>query len=168
MTERVTHTIEPVCFGDSRVLILGTMPSVKSREIGFYYGHPQNRFWKVLSAVLGEPLPQLKQDKIDLLHRHHIALWDVVKSCDIEGSADSSISDPVSNDIAGLIKNTQITKIFTTGATAYKLYERLCEPKTGIKAICLPSTSPANAKMNVDQLCEKYRAVAQAVGGTNI
>lgn len=163
MLQRVSHTIPPVYSDDSRVLILGTMPSVKSREAGFYYAHPQNRFFKVLAAVLNEEMPQTTEQKKAMLLKNRIALWDVLESCDISGSSDSSISNPKPNDISSLIGKTSVNAVFTTGKTAYRLYSRFCEDKTGIKAVCLPSPSPANAKMTLDMLTESYRVIADAL-----
>lgn len=163
MLQRVSHTIEPVYSADSRVLILGTMPSIKSREVGFYYAHPQNRFFKVLAAVLNEEMPQTTEQKKAMLLKNGIALWDVLESCDISGSSDSSISNPKPNNILSLVKKTRITSVFTTGTTAYRLYTRFCEGETGIKAVCLPSPSPANAKMNFDTLLDRYRVITDAL-----
>ena len=145
---------------NSEVLMLGSIPSPKSREQGFYYGHPQNRFWKVLSQVLGEPLPATIEEKRAMLLKHHIALWDVLDSCTIIGASDTSIEDVVPNDIASLLAKTKIKRIFCTGATAYKLYEKYCEDSTRIKAIKLPSTSPANCAVKMEKLVEEYSVVA--------
>lgn len=154
--DKIIHPLEPICFDNSKVLILGTMPSPKSRENGFYYSHPQNRFWRVLSNIFCEETPCTIDEKTDFLHRHKIAVWDVLKSCEIKGAADSSIKNAVPNDIKALIDNSNIIRIFTTGATAYNLYKRLCEQSVGISAIPLPSTSPANARMSVATLTEIY------------
>ncbi len=142
----VEHTINPVYNEYSRVLILGTMPSPKSREFGFYYSHPQNRFWRVLSDLLHENLPETNEEKTAFVLRNHIALWDVLQSCRIEGADDSSIKDPVPNDIAGLLVKTGIQAVFTTGTKAASLYKRFCLGDTHISAIALPSTSPANCR----------------------
>ena len=141
----VYHTLEPIYDENSEVLILGSMPSVKSREIGFYYAHPQNRFFKVLAGVFEEEFPMTKEDKIQFLKKHHIALFDVLKSCEIDGSKDSSIQNIEVNDLTPILENSKITKIYTTGKKAYELYEQYCYPKTGIHAIYLPSTSMANS-----------------------
>ncbi|MBR2176238.1 MAG: DNA-deoxyinosine glycosylase [Clostridia bacterium] len=156
--QEIIHTFEPVYNSSSKILILGTMPSPKSRENGFYYGHPQNRFWRVLANLFSETVPQTNEEKRSLVLRHHIALWDVLKSCTIEGADDSSIRSPEPNDIAGLLKKTDIGYIFTTGTKAYSLYNRLCRSKTDIDAIPLPSTSPANRRWYSDQdISEEYR-----------
>lgn len=161
---RVVHTIEPVFDEHSRVLVLGTMPSPKSREIGFYYGHPQNRFWRVLAALFDEPVPTTNAERTALLLRHHIALWDVLASCDIEGASDASIANAAPNDLTRITEAAPIQQVFCTGATAARLYEKLCEPTTGLPAVKLPSTSPANAAWSLNRLIEAYRPLAEAVG----
>lgn len=159
--EYIEHTIEPVYDGNSKILILGTMPSPKSREYGFYYSHPQNRFWHVVSDLYGEPLPVTNEEKTEFLLKTHIALWDVLKSCRIEGADDSSIKDPVPNDIAGLLSQTKIHTVFTTGTKAAAFYKRFCQ-KTAGTAIALPSTSPANCRhYNFERLKEAYRVILQ-------
>ncbi len=152
----VTHTFEPVYNKESRILILGTFPSVKSRENHFYYGHPQNRFWKVLSALTGEPLPSSVEEKKELLLSHGIAVWDVVQVCDIKGSSDSSIRNVVPADIGRLLKETGITHIYGNGDMACRLYKRYCQEDTGMEIIKLPSTSPANAIFTMDRLTESW------------
>jgi TDG/mug DNA glycosylase family protein len=144
--EQIEHTLLPIYNENSKILVLGTMPSPKSRELGFYYSHPQNRFWRVVSDLYGEKLPVTNAEKTEFLLRNHIALWDVLKSCEIEGADDSSIRNPVPNDIAGLIARTNIRTIFTTGTKAFALYRRFCQKSTKIEAIALPSTSPANCR----------------------
>ena len=137
----------PVYSENSRALILGTWPSPKSREMAFYYGHPQNRFWPLLAALTGEPLPA-REDiaaKKQLLLRHGLALWDTLESCTITGASDASIRDVVPNDIAVLLRNAPIRAVFCNGATAYRIYTKYQQPLTGIPAVRLPSTSPANA-----------------------
>lgn len=155
--EHIDHEIEPVFDSQSRILMLGTIPSPKSREQGFFYGHPQNRFWKVLAGVLGEEVPQNIAEKKDLLLKHKIALWDVCQSCSIEGASDSSIRDPQSNDLRLILDVAPIQAIFCTGAKATQLYRKLCEPELGISCVKLPSTSPANAAMRLPALVEAYR-----------
>ena len=142
----VTHEFDAFFDKDSRVLILGTIPSPKSREQGFYYGHPQNRFWKVLADVLGEEFRQTVEERKRFLKRNHIALWDVLHACRIEGAGDSTIRDPVPNDIAGLLEKSAVRAVFTTGKKAAGLYRRLCLPSTGLPAFYLPSPSPANCR----------------------
>ena len=157
--EHIIHSIEPVFDAESRVLILGTMPSPKSREVQFYYGHPQNRFWRVLAAVLGEELPQSVPEKKAMLLRHRIALWDVLAECEITGASDSSIRNPVANDLSVILDHAPVQAVFTTGATAWKLYTRLQKPHTGIEAVRLPSTSPANCAVKMEALTEAYKAM---------
>lgn len=153
---RVFHTFDPVCDENSRILILGSFPSVKSRENQFYYGHPQNRFWKMLARLLGEAVPESIEEKKSLLLRHGIALWDVVSSCDIKASSDSSIRNVVPCDLKGLLARAPIHTILANGDTAFRLYNRYCEAETGIPAIKCPSTSPANAVFTLDRLVDEW------------
>lgn len=153
----VIHEIEPVYDKNSRVLLLGTMPSPKSRETGFFYGHPQNRFWKVLAILFDEPTPETVEEKRDLCLRHHIALWDVVESCDIEGASDASIKNAKPNDLAQILNAAPIQAVFTTGTKAGQLYKKLCEPVTSIPCTVLPSTSPANSRVSLSELCATYK-----------
>ncbi len=163
--ERVFHTLDPVYSQESRVLILGSMPSPKSREYGFYYAHPQNRFWKVIAGVYCEGDINTIQKRRDFLLRHNIALWDVLASCDINGASDASIKNPEPNNIRMLLKNSKIEKIFTTGMKAYSLYKKLCFKDTGIEAVLLPSTSPANARMSLAELVSAYGAIRALTEG---
>ena len=159
----IVHPFTPVWDERSRVLVLGTFPSVKSRENAFYYGHPQNRFWRVLAILLQETEPQSVADKRALLLRHGVALWDVLASCDITGSADGSIRRPVPNDIAGLLAQAPIRQVFANGQAAAALYRRWCEPQTGLPITALPSTSPANAAWSVARLAQGWRALPDAL-----
>ena len=152
---KVTHELEPFYDKDSKILILGSIPSIKSRELGFYYMHPSNRFWQVLEKVFKEKII----DKKAFLLKHHIALWDVIKECDIKSSSDSSIKNVKVNDINKLLKKTKINKIYTTGSKADSLYQKYIYPKTKIKNIALPSTSSANAKMKLETLVEEYKII---------
>jgi hypoxanthine-DNA glycosylase len=145
----------PIYDKNSRLLILGTMPSVKSREVGFYYSHPQNRFWKVLSASLGNPLPQTIEEKTQLLLTHKIALWDVLESCEIKGSDDATIREPIYNDFSEIINKTQIGKVLCNGTKAYKLCLGL---GLSLPVACMPSTSPANAAWGLERLIETWKA----------
>ena len=155
--EQVTHNFEPVFDSRSQVLILGTFPSVKSRESNFYYGHPQNRFWKVTAALTKSPVPQTIEEKKAMLLAGHIAVCDVIASCEIEGSSDSSIKNVIPNDIGSLLERSSIQKVYCNGGKAYELYVRYCEKKTGVKAGKLPSTSPANAAWSLERLTESWR-----------
>lgn len=155
--QHISHEIDPIFDEHSRVLILGTMPSPRSREQGFFYGHPQNRFWKVLAAVLDKPVPGSIPEKERMLLAHGIALWDVLASCTIQGASDASIRDPRPNDLHLILDRANIQKVFCTGAKATQLYRKLCEPDLGIPCHQLPSTSPANAAMKLAALIEVYR-----------
>lgn len=160
MSEFVEHTLKPIYNNQSKILILGTMPSPKSREFGFYYSHPQNRFWRVISQLLEQSTPSTNEEKTTFLLKNHIALWDVLKSCEIEGADDSSIKNPVANDIASLLHETNIKAIFTTGTKATALYKKLCLPVTGVSSIYLPSTSPANCRhYSYENLLESYKII---------
>ncbi|MBO5138723.1 MAG: DNA-deoxyinosine glycosylase [Bacilli bacterium] len=150
----VNHSFDPVYDSESLVLILGTMPSIKSREFNFYYAHPRNRFWKTLASVYSENIGDDIDSKKKFLHRHHIALFDVLASCDINASSDSSIKNPVVNDFTQILSNSKIKTVFTTGCVAFKLYQKYCYPNL------LPSPSPANCKKNIDQiLVKKYSEI---------
>lgn len=157
--QRLIHPFVPVWNAQSRVLVLGTFPSVRSRETAFYYGHPQNRFWQVLAALYEEPLPEGRAQKEALMLAHGVALWDVLAACDIQGSADGSIRNAAPNDIAGLLAGSSIRAVYANGQTAGRLYRRLCEPATGLPAIVLPSTSPANAAWTLPRLVEAWQAL---------
>ncbi len=158
--EHVIHPFAPVYNKQSAILILGTIPSPKSRLYGFYYSHPQNAFWPVLSALLNECSPETPAEKTAFLLRHHIALWDVLYACNIKGASDSHITRPVPNDFTRIFKAAQIQAVFTTGKKATELYTRLCEPQTGRPAIYLPSTSPANRRWySFPRLLEAYRVI---------
>ena len=148
----IVHPIPPFYNSDSEILILGSFPSVKSRETGFFYGHPQNRFWKVLAAICREDVPQTIPEKKAFLQRSRIALWDVIGSCEIEGSSDASIRDVVPNDLRVILDHAQVRTICVNGKTAYRYYERYMRPKIGREAVCLPSTSPANAAWSLEKL----------------
>lgn len=155
----VENTLDPIIFPDSRVLLLGSMPSPKSREIGFYFGNPQNRFWRVVATLYGEKPLQSIPEKIDFCKRHYLALCDVLKACDIKGASDASIANPVPYNIGALIQDSSICAIFTLGGTATKFYKRYTEQQTSIPARQLPSTSPANARMSVDDLVEEFTII---------
>lgn len=157
----VIHPIEPVYDENSEVLILGSFPSVKSREAGFFYGHPQNRFWKVIGIIAGEEAPSDIPGRKEFLLRHHIALWDVIGSCSIEGSSDTSIKDVVPNDLSEILEKSGLTKVFVNGRKAEQMYIRYTEQKTGIKAVCLPSTSPANAAWNLERLASAWSVIKE-------
>ena len=159
MKKHILHPIPPFFDKDSKILILGSFPSVKSREQMFFYGHPQNRFWKVSARVFEDEVPVTIPEKKAFLTKHHIAMWDVIGSCDIEGSSDSSISNVVANDLSEILDHSEVKRIFVNGKTAEKYYKRYIEPKTGKKAVCLPSTSPANAAWDLEKLYAAWREV---------
>lgn len=155
------HTIDPVYNEQSQILILGSFPSVKSREQQFFYGHKQNRFWKVLAGVLGCDVPQSVEEKKAMLLSHHIAVWDVIQSCEIEGSSDASIRDVVPNDLACIFNTADIRAIYTNGGKAHELYGKYIEPVNKIAAHKLPSTSPANAGYSLERLLAAWSVIRE-------
>ena len=161
-TQTVFHTLDPIYGPESHTLILGTMPSPRSRACGFYYAHPQNRFWRALSAVYGEAVPPDTAAQQAFILAHGLALWDVLARCDIGGASDASIRNPVPNDIAWLAAAAPIRRIFTTGAAATRLYRRLCEPRVGLPCTMLPSPSAANCRLSLDSLTAAYGALREA------
>lgn len=157
--EHVNHTFAPLYNNDSKILILGSFPSVKSRQNGFYYGHPQNRFWKVISSLFNCEIPQTIEDKKDLILNSKAALWDVIESCDIIGSSDSSIQNVIPNDLNIILSNAKVEKIYANGKTAAKLYEKYSQELTGKPIITLPSTSPANAAFTLEKLIKNWEQI---------
>lgn len=152
----LVHTIDPLYDENSKILILGSFPSVKSREAQFFYGHKQNRFWKVVSALFNEACPVTTDEKRAFLLRNNIAVWDVIKECDIEGSADSTIRNVTPNDLGVILNNAPIKQIFVNGATAYKYFTRYNKRLAAIK---LPSTSPANAAFSLERLTKEWSVI---------
>ncbi len=157
--EHITHSFEPVYDENSRILILGTLPSVASRENNFYYGHRQNRFWKLMAQLLDAPLPETIDEKKQMLLKNHIALWDVIQSCDIRGSSDSSIKNVEPTDIRKILATADIKQIYANGNKAGQLYKKYQLPMTGKEALVLPSTSPANAAWTFDKLCAAWEPI---------
>ena len=157
----ITHPFGPLFSGESRVLILGSFPSVKSREQNFFYGHPQNRFWKVISALFEEPVPATIDDKKRLILINKLALWDSIAGCEITGSSDSSIRNARANDISMILDNAPIEHIYTNGKKSHELYVKYIEPAVGREAICLPSTSPANAQWTLDRLIDAWSVIKE-------
>jgi len=155
----ITHPIPPVFDRYSKVLVLGSFPSVKSREAQFFYGHPQNRFWKVTSAVFETPEPHTIEEKRSFLLSHGIAVWDVIASCDIEGSSDSSIKNVVPNDLTQILNHANIQTVFVNGKTAEKFYNKYIKDTIGREAVCLPSTSPANAAWSPERLITEWKKI---------
>ena len=159
--QHIIHPIPPFYDETSRILVLGSFPSVKSRESGFFYGHPQNRFWKLLAQMFDEPVPKTVPEKADMLQRHHIAAWDSIHSCDIEGSSDSSITNVVPNDFTEIFAAADIRAVFTNGRKSHEIYTKYCLPQTGRPAVCLPSTSPANAAWTMDKLLKAWKVILE-------
>ena len=157
----IEHPIHPVFDENSEILILGSFPSVKSREANFFYGHPQNRFWKVLAAVFEEAVPVTVDEKRAFLLRNRVAVWDVIHSCDIVGSSDSSIKNVVANDLSVILDAAKIEQIFVNGKTAELYYKKYIEKEIGRKAVCLPSTSPANAAWKVERLVDTWKQIKE-------
>ena len=154
--QTIEHNFEPVFDAQSEILILRSLPSVKSRENHFYYGHPQNRFWKLVAALCQEDIPQTIEEKKNLLYHHKIALWDVIARCDIIGSSDSSIKNVIPNDMKQILDHAPIRQIYANGGKAYELYMRYCYPDCQRDIIKLPSTSPANAAFSMERLLEAW------------
>ena len=156
---KLDHPFGPLYDENSRVLILGSFPSVRSREQNFFYGHPQNRFWKVVAAVFGQPVPQTVEEKKLLILDNGLALWDSIASCEITGSSDASIRNARANDISIILNSCSIESIYCNGRKSHELYQKYIEPETGREAVCLPSTSPANAKWTLEKLTEAWSVI---------
>ena len=154
--QRIIHPIPPLYDSDSTKLILGSFPSIKSREAMFFYGHPQNRFWKLMAVIYGESTPVTIEEKKKLILSHNLALWDSIRTCTITGSSDSSVKDVVPNDLSVILNNSRVEKIFCNGALSYKMYMKHIYPSTKIEAVKLPSTSPANAAYSIERLYEQW------------
>ncbi len=157
--QNIIHPIPPLYDENCTRLVLGSFPSVKSREMSFFYGHPQNRFWRLIAALYGEKVPQTVEEKKNLVLGKHIAMWDVIHSCTIAGSSDSSIRDVVPNDLSVILNACKIKRIFSNGTASYNLYMKYIYPKTGFEAVKLPSTSPANAAYSLERLSEYWRVL---------
>lgn len=153
------HPFAPLYDSESKILILGSFPSVKSREVNFFYGHPQNRFWRVISSIVGAPCPQTIDEKRALLLQSHIAVWDVIKSCDITGSSDSSIKNVTANDLSQIFNAADIRAVFANGATSFNIYKKYSGCNREI--VKLPSTSPANAAYSPERLIDEWRIIGQ-------
>lgn len=160
-TQKIIHPIPPLYDKECTKLILGSFPSVKSREVQFFYGHPQNRFWKLIAELFNEEIPRTIEEKSKLVLKHHIAMWDTIHSCTITGSSDSSIRDVVPNDLSVILDNSRVTKIFANGAASYKLYQKYIFPVTNIQAVKLPSTSPANAAFSLERLKQSWNIITE-------
>lgn len=162
MSERILHPFPPLFDSESRTLILGSFPSVKSREAMFFYGHPQNRFWRLTALLCHEDTPQTIEEKSSLILRHHLALWDSIQSCTITGSSDSSVRDVVPNDLRVIFDNSKTERVFCNGALSHKMYMKYIYPQTGVAAVKLPSTSPANAAYSLERLAESWRVIMES------
>ncbi|MBQ3553971.1 MAG: DNA-deoxyinosine glycosylase [Clostridia bacterium] len=160
---QISHPFGPLYNKESRVLILGSFPSVKSREQNFFYGHPQNRFWRVLAAILKENVPTSIEEKKTLLLSHHIALWDSLASCEIVGSADSSITHPIANDLSPIFHEADIRLLCFNGKKSEEIYQKFAPRHYEVPTICLPSTSPANAQFTLERLTEEWARVLRPV-----
>ena len=158
---RASHEFPPVFDENSEILILGSFPSVKSRQESFFYANPQNRFWKLMAQLLNESTPKDTNDKIAMLKKHKIALWDVIESCDIVGSSDSSISNVVPVDISQILSRANIIKVYANGGKAFELYNKYLYPKTKLDITKLPSTSPANAGYSFDKLLSEWKKILE-------
>ena len=159
MMQRLTHPFGPLYNDSSKVLILGSFPSVKSREQNFFYGHPQNRFWRVIASVFDQPVPQSIEEKKQLILGSGLALWDSIASCEITGSSDSSIRNAQPNDLSIILNNCNIERIYCNGRKSYELYQKYIRPQTGRAAVCLPSTSPANAQWTLEKLIREWSVI---------
>ena len=159
--EHIVHPFPPLFDNNSKILILGSLPSVKSREQMFFYGHPQNRFWPLIAELFKEPAPRDIEEKRQLVLRHGIALWDSIYSCDIIGSGDSSIKNVVPTDLSLIFEAADINKVFCNGATSWKYYHRYQERELGIQAKALPSTSPANAAWSIERLKSAWKIILE-------
>ena len=159
---RIVHPFDPLYSENSRVLILGSFPSVKSREQQFYYGHPQNRFWRVIAAIFEQEPPSTMEEKRALILNNALALWDSIASCEITGSSDVSIRGARANDIGGILTACDIRAIYCNGKKSHELYRKYIQPATGRAAVCLPSTSPANARWTLPRLIEAWGVIRAA------
>lgn len=158
-TQRIIHPIPPLFDADSRILILGSFPSVKSRETMFFYGHPQNRFWGLMARLFDEPVPVTIEEKRSLALRRHFALWDSIHACMVTSSSDSSIRDVEPNDLSVILSGSRVEAIFCNGALSHRMYTKYIFPTTGIEAVKLPSTSPANAAFSIERLCKEWSVI---------
>lgn len=159
--QSLKHTFDPVFDAESKILILGSFPSVKSRENNFFYGHPQNRFWKVMANVLDWKVPTTIEEKREMLLKNYVAVWDVIASCSIVGSSDTSIKDVVVNDFSRILENSKVERVYVNGGKAYELYHKYAEKVTGIQAVKLPSTSPANAAWSLEKLTKTWEEIIE-------
>lgn len=160
-TAKIVHPIPPLFNEASKTLILGSFPSVKSREAMFFYGHPQNRFWRLMALLFEAKVPETVEEKTHLVLTHRLALWDTIHSCTITGSSDSSIRDVVPNDLSVILNNSRVDRVFCNGAASYKLYQKYIYPQTKLHAAQLPSTSPANAAWSMERLQKAWEIIKE-------
>ncbi len=162
-TTHIVHSLPPIYDGDCRVLINGSMLSPKSREFSLYYGHPQNRFWRVICALWGDSVPETNEEKHDYVLAHKIALWNVIAECDIKGASDATIKNVIPNDMNEIIGSSNVSAIFNLGRVADSLFMKYCKPNIKIPVIskCLPSTSPANAKWSFEALVSEFQVLKE-------
>ena len=159
--QTITHPLKPLFQADSKILILGSFPSVKTREYGFFYGHPQNRFWPLLERIFNVKLSIDIEERRAFLLKHNIAVYDVIYQCDIIGSSDANIQNVIPSDLSRIFNEADIKKVFCNGGTSYRFYKKYQEKKTGFKAIQLPSTSPANARYSIDDLYSQWKIISK-------
>ena len=165
---RIDHPFGPLYSDHSKILILGSFPSVKSREQNFFYGHPQNRFWKVIASVFDEPVPATVEEKKELIISHDLALWDSIAGCEITGSSDASIRNARPNDIGIILSSCSIAQIYCNGRKSHELFRKYIEPVIQRGAVCLPSTSPANAQWSLDRLTEAWSAIKDSCADQSV
>lgn len=152
-----SHVFDPCFDSNSRILILGSFPSLKSREEAFYYAHPQNRFWKVLGCVFNENVGESKNDREAFILSHGLALYDVIEQCLISGSSDASIKEVIPANLAPFFEKAHISRILLNGKTATRYFKKYQKEKEGIEVVSLPSTSPANAACSLEQLVREWK-----------
>ncbi len=162
--QTILHPLKPLYNQDSKILILGSFPSIKTREYGFFYGHPQNRFWPILEVLFNEELTRDIEQRREFILKNKIALYDSIYQCDIIGSSDASIQNVVPSDLSEVFENADIKQVFCNGATSYKYYKKYHAKKSGIKGISLPSSSPANARYRLDDLVREWSQILEYLG----
>ena len=157
--QHVVHSFGPLYNENSRILILGSIPSHASRKVGFYYGHPRNRFWQILAEAYGMPLPESIEEKKALVLANGLALWDVIQECDIIGASDSSVKNVIPTDIPLILSQTKVERILCNGSLSKKIYDKYQLERTGTPAVKMPSTSPANAAWSLERLIGEWGKV---------
>ena len=160
--QTIIHPLKPLYRADSKLLILGSFPSVKTREYGFFYGHPFNRFWPLMAALFQEEISTKIEDRRAFLLRHKIAVYDSIYQCDIVGSSDASIQNVVPTNLRPIFETAEIRQVFCNGQTSYYYYQKYHAESCGIQGVKLPSTSPANARYRLDDLVKEWQSVVAA------